>query len=554
MSGPYFYAVYSHRAKALQQSDPQAFASRIALAGYASIALLGPTMGRLADKKGRRWGTLAAAALYGMGGASTLIDATAIRAAPAVVRSTYAGIAILVLGRASGGLGSSLLSAAPEAWMVHEFQVQQKKQPRPLPAAKARAAAATFIRETLGRAYTYDPMVAIAAGQIATWAASRQGPTGPFMVSPMFLLLGGFIVATSWDESIEGEGGNKKQRSPKPIPQKQPSMRDNLSILRSDKKILLFGIAQVLFDATLEIFIMVWPPSMTRAIHQTYGDDAVTPYGVIFSCFMACCMVGGSIFASTNAATDSSGKRKSLERSTVILMGVSCLSFVMAIFATSQSSSTTDDTSPPKYQEVAAWQSLAPLIVSYFVYESCVGLYFPSIGTLRSKYLPDTHRSSLMSLFGVPQNAIVVSVFLSVHKLGNSGALAMASAGLLCATACMMALCSLDTKEAKRCENLAMFDDVVATKIMHTSKLRQGMQRGRSVTNVQEPKPEGRRESLQLLKKKRLFQTSPAVLPTAEINSKIVPTGFVEYGAPKMRESVQDNMMVFDLMEDFKED
>ena len=40
------------------------------------------------------------------------------------------------------------------------------------------------------------------------------------------------------------------------------------------------------------------------------------------------------------------------------------------------------------------------LIGSFLVFEACVGMYFPSIGTLRSKYLPDSHRSVMMNLFG----------------------------------------------------------------------------------------------------------------------------------------------------------
>jgi hypothetical protein len=85
--------------------------------------------------------------------------------------------------------------------------------------------------------------------------------------------------------------------------------------------------------------------------------------------------------------------------------------------------------------------NLAVLIAAFFLFEVCVGMYFPSIGifaptkvlifikyniflgTLRSKYLPDGQRSIIMNLFGIPLNLIVVSVFLSIRSLGVSGAL-----------------------------------------------------------------------------------------------------------------------------------
>ena len=84
--------------------------------------------------------------------------------------------------------------------------------------------------------------------------------------------------------------------------------------------------------------------------------------------------------------------------------------------------------------------SLPVLIAAFFLFEACVGMYFPSIGTLRSKYIPDSHRSVIMNLFGVPLNLIVVSVFLSIKSLGVSGALACASAALGVAAVCMTTL------------------------------------------------------------------------------------------------------------------
>ena len=57
-------------------------------------------------------------------------------------------------------------------------------------------------------------------------------------------------------------------------------------------------------------------------------------------------------------------------------------------------------------------------------------MYFPAIGTLRTKYFPDSHRSVVMNLFGIPLNAMVVSVFLSIERLGVQGALGVSTAAL----------------------------------------------------------------------------------------------------------------------------
>jgi hypothetical protein len=52
-----------------------------------------------------------------------------------------------------------------------------------------------------------------------------------------------------------------------------------------------------------------------------------------------------------------------------------------------------------------------------------------------------------MNLFGIPLNALVVTVFLSIKKLGVSGALSVSTGALGVATASMLALKRLTGKE-----------------------------------------------------------------------------------------------------------
>lgn len=109
---------------------------------------------------------------------------------------------------------------------------------------------------------------------------------------------------------------------------------------------------------------------------------------------------------------------------------------------------------------VAAWtvlkgssllsSPLAVLTAAFFLFEACVGMYFPSIGTLRSRFVPDSHRSVIMNLFGIPLNVLVVSVFLSIDKLGVGGALSVSAAALGCATACMFGLRRMVWREDNR--------------------------------------------------------------------------------------------------------
>ena len=103
LQGPYFYDVYKSK---VFNGVPATMGiiSKIFLAGFASTAIFGPFVGRFADTKGRKKGTLAFCVLYVLGALST--------------KSSL--LTVLLLGRLVNGIGTSLLFSAPEAWLVGE--------------------------------------------------------------------------------------------------------------------------------------------------------------------------------------------------------------------------------------------------------------------------------------------------------------------------------------------------------------------------------------------------------------------------------------------------
>lgn len=152
------------------------------------------------------------------------------------------------------------------------------------------------------------------------------------------------------------------------------------------------------------IFVLQWPPALKAAL----GAGVSVPFGKIFSCFMVCCMLGSTTFSWLMR------QGKAPEN---IMMGM------LTVATIAMTSATT----------LGIGGSLVPLIASLFAFEACVGMYFPLIGTLRSKYLPDAYRGVIMNLFGIPLNLIVVGVFLSISKLGLAGAFTCSSSALACA-------------------------------------------------------------------------------------------------------------------------
>jgi hypothetical protein len=159
------------------------------------------------------------------------------------------------------------------------------------------------------------------------------------------------------------------------------------------------------------IFVLQWPPALALAVGTSFGEAAKTPYGTVFSCLMALCSLGSTIFGQL-------AKKVKKENFAAVMLTVATLAMSSTAWTVKASGSV----------------NLATPATAFFAFEACVGIFFPSIGTLRSKYIPDSHRSVIMNLFSIPLNVLVVSVFLSMNKLGIVGVLAVSTGALGVAT------------------------------------------------------------------------------------------------------------------------
>mmetsp|Transcript_9603 Transcript_9603/g.21649 ORF Transcript_9603/g.21649 Transcript_9603/m.21649 type:complete len:628 (-) Transcript_9603:277-2160(-) len=451
LQGPYFYQVYASKNFGSATTTAMTWVSRLFLTGFASTALFGPLVGRLTDSYGRKAGTLAFTFLYSLGAYST--------------KSSLLGV--LLLGRVMGGIGTSLLFSAPEAWLVGEA---------------GKEGIASSLGATFGLAYAGDSIVAILAGQMASVAASKRGPTGPFELSVGFLILGGILASFMWKENVAGStsSGDNESKSEEKDATSNPTIRDAIKVVKSDPKIMLVGSIQALFESAMYIFVLNWPPAVSKAVSSYFAKFAKdstaaaaigTPYGTVFSCFMASCLLGSTLFGQLTSSTkvDKNGKSKavSTEKFAVGMLGLAAMAMGTATLTIGSSTPRIISalTSLPVlstiFSPLAALCSnlstclsqpgamLSILMLSLFLFESCVGMYFPTIGTLRSKYFPDSHRSVVMNLFGIPLNAMVVTVFLSIEKLGVQGALGVSTTALAVATACGLKLMRLIDGEKK---------------------------------------------------------------------------------------------------------
>lgn len=258
---------------------------------------------------------------------------------------------ILMMGRLLAGIATSILFSAFESWLVSEHN--------------NRGFDPALISDTFSKAQFGNAVVAIVAGQAAGLAAGRFGKVAPFDTAAVVLGVTGAIVLLTWSENY---GDNRQSVG--------GGLRSAWTMMFADEKILLVGIIQSCFESAMYLMVFSWTPALQAA------SDAMSlgeiPHGMIFSSFMVCIMIGSSGFVFFLKY-----QPPELFMRNMYIIGV--LAFVVTAVSRN------------------VWEVYAALLT----FEVICGLYFPAMGTMRAKYVPEVTRSAIMNYFRVPLNVIV---------------------------------------------------------------------------------------------------------------------------------------------------
>mmetsp|Transcript_19880 Transcript_19880/g.24273 ORF Transcript_19880/g.24273 Transcript_19880/m.24273 type:complete len:201 (-) Transcript_19880:1412-2014(-) len=149
----------------------------------------------------------------------------------------------------------------------------------------------------------------------------------------------------------------------------------------SDSRILCVGITQACFEGAMYSFVFMWTPAVSsRDLNST------PPFGLIFSTFMLCSMAGSQCFS---ICIKKGFSPEYILKVTLIVSAISLsLGPVDSIIGTN-------------------WQ-----YPGFLLFEVCVGFYFPSMGTLKGKVVPDDNRATIYNIFRIPLNIVVLVVLL----------------------------------------------------------------------------------------------------------------------------------------------
>mmetsp|Transcript_7743 Transcript_7743/g.19128 ORF Transcript_7743/g.19128 Transcript_7743/m.19128 type:complete len:485 (-) Transcript_7743:222-1676(-) len=360
LQGPYVYALYS------EYEFSQHDIAKLFVAGFGSSMIFGSFVGGIADLKGRRLFVILFAVVY----------------LASCVTKHFRSYGVLMLGRLLGGISTSLLFSVFEAWLI-----------------KAHADA-DLPKQCLPKSFSWAAFlnsgVAILAGLVANNIA-HMAPLEPVAgnfyaggyLNPFDLAIVALVACAAgayhlWDENFGSrEEADPGGESDKRVKTWYSGLQSAFTTTMRNRDILLCGIVSSLFEGSMYIFVFMWTPLLTNAAEKA-GESTELPFGLIFATFMVCCMTGSSLFSIA------------VEKHPIERLGIGVF-FVGTIAMTIVACDLGDTVS----------------FLGMNLFEVCVGMYFPIMGTMKGYIVPEDQRAAIYNLYRIPLNFIVLFSLLT---------------------------------------------------------------------------------------------------------------------------------------------
>ena len=387
LQGPYIYRLYS------SYGYDKGSVARLFIAGFCSSMVFGTAVGALGDRYGRKRMCLAYAVVYSL----------------ACLTKHSPRFGVLLAGRVLAGVATSLLFSAFEAWLVA--------------AHAAKGFDAALLGSVFSDATLYgNGLAAIVAGVVASLLVDGLGLglTAPFDLAILCFAAGGALVAFRWDENF---GAARRAEAVSLTAQ----LKVALGVVRRDRRVLLLGGCQALFEATMYTFVFLWTPALSPR-----GESL--PHGFVFATFMLCCMIGSSC---VGAFQGRRGISPLNYMGPVFLLAAAALA-TPAILHVVGAGGAEGEAQVPEGTGIGAAGRVQ--MVAFCVFEACVGAFWPSLMQLRSVFVPEDVRATVLNLFRVPLNLFVCVVLFNVELLPLPAFFGLASLLALGAHFCLAGL------------------------------------------------------------------------------------------------------------------
>ncbi|XP_043715799.1 molybdate-anion transporter-like [Telopea speciosissima] len=373
LQGPYVYYLYS------TYGFGKGEIGRLFIAGFGSSMLFGTIVGSLADKQGRKRACVTYCITYIL----------------SCITKHSPDYRVLMVGRVLGGIATSLLFSAFESWLVAEHNKRGFDQ--------------QWLSLTFSKAiFLGNGLIAIVSGLLGNMLADTLGfgPVAPFDAAACFLAIGMAIILSSWSENYGDPSESKDLLS---------QFKGAAVAIASDEKIALLGAIQSLFEGSMYTFVFLWTPALSP-------NDEDIPHGFIFATFMLASMLGSSIASRLMARAS-----LKVESYMQIVFMISAFTFLIPVLANFF-------VPPTKVKGGSISFTGCILLFGFCTFEACVGIFWPSIMKMRSQYIPEEARSTIMNFFRIPLNIFVCIVLYNVNAFPITVMLGMCSIFLFVAT------------------------------------------------------------------------------------------------------------------------
>jgi MFS family permease len=363
LQGPYVYALY------MEYGFQQHEIAQLFVAGFASSMIFGSFVGSMADWGGRKSFVIIYAIVY----------------AASCLTKHFKHYGMLMLGRLLGGVSTSLLFSVFDAWLIRSH------------------ADANLPKSCLAKSFSWaafgNSSIAILAGLIAnnfsklypmqqvaeyTYIGGFLNPFDLAFLSLVTCAVGAWMV---WDENYgemepSDQISGKDEDDGKNVNVKwYDGLRNALTTTLQNRDIMLCGIISSLFEGSMYIFVFMWTP-LLKAFLTDPSEEL--PFGLIFSTFMVCCMTGSSLFS---IVVD----KFPVEKLAIAVFGLGSCSMALVALGVNETVS----------------------FIGMNLFEVCVGMYWPIMGTMKGGIVPEDKRAAIYNLYRIPLNFIVLFSLLT---------------------------------------------------------------------------------------------------------------------------------------------
>jgi len=275
----------------------------------------------------------------------------------------FNNLTILFIGRIFGGISTAILFSCLESWMITEHYVK--------------GFSSSDLSDTFSVSWRLNGIVAVLSGVLTGAVTSFvRTPVAAFDFSIVALGLGAAVIACTWQENF-GEQMEEDCRN-----KLVKTFTGCIVAMSRDPRILIVGAIQSLFESAMYVFVFMWTSALDTVI-----DDKLN-YGYIFACFMLSCMVGTQFSCILT-------EHWSLESCFDCLLIVAIISMIIS----------------------ASAHNFVIRFLMFNLFEFSVGAYWHAIGMQRAKYIPDNIRTTVMNIYQIPLNLIVVICLLNASRL-----------------------------------------------------------------------------------------------------------------------------------------